>query len=30
MGYKPEEKGGGENDEIRTAPLGIEPEIPRT
>ena len=30
IGYKPEEKGGGENHEIRTAPLGIEAEIPRT
>ena len=26
MGYKPGEKGGGENHEIRTAPLGIEAE----
>ena len=24
MGYKPGEKGGGENHEIRTAPLGPE------
>ena len=29
MGYKPGEKGGGENHEIRTAPLGIEEEGPR-
>ena len=29
MGYKPGEKGGGENHEIQPAPLGIEAEIPR-
>ena len=29
MGYKLGEKGGGENHEIRTAPLGIEAEGPR-
>jgi len=29
MGYKPGEKGGRENPEIRTAPLGIEAEGPR-
>ena len=29
MGYKLGEKGGEENHEIRTAPLGIEAEVPR-
>ena len=29
MGYKPGEKGEGENHEIRPSPLGIEAEVPR-
>ena len=29
MGYKPGEKEGGENHEIRTAPLGIKAEVSR-
>ena len=29
MGYKPREKRGGENHEMRTAPLGIDAEVTR-
>ena len=29
MGYKSEEKEGGENHEIRTASLGTKAEVPR-